>query len=41
VKKLLLLLLLVAGGLAAYRRVQAGRDEADLWKEATDNPDLR
>jgi hypothetical protein len=44
-KKLLLLVLAVIGGLLAYRQVQAGRAEQDLWTEATDPvkpaPDVR
>jgi hypothetical protein len=34
-KKLIFLLLGIAGGLIAYRRMQAARAEEDLWIEAT------
>jgi hypothetical protein len=40
-KKLLALALVAAGGVAAYRKVQADRAEQDLWTEATTGPDLR
>jgi hypothetical protein len=35
-KKLFLVALAAVGGLLAYRQVQAGRAEQDLWTEATD-----
>ena len=34
-KKLLILIALAAGGFAAWRKVQAQRDDLDLWSEAT------
>jgi hypothetical protein len=35
-KKLLLAAAAAIGGLLAYKKVSAGRDEQDLWAEATD-----
>jgi hypothetical protein len=40
-KKLLVLVVTLAGAASAYRRLQADRAEADLWAEATAQPDLR
>lgn len=34
-KKLLILALFVAGGLAAWRKIQSQRADLDLWSEAT------
>ncbi len=39
--KKLLLLALAAVGLVAARRARASRNDADLWQEATRQPDLR
>jgi hypothetical protein len=38
-KKILLLLLVAAGGVIAYRRLQAAQAEEDLWIEATSGTD--
>jgi hypothetical protein len=35
VKKLLILIVVGLGGFAVWRRVQAQRDDLDLWSEAT------
>jgi hypothetical protein len=40
-KRPALLLAVLGAVLAVVRRRKAGRDEADLWKEATSAPDLR
>jgi hypothetical protein len=40
-KRPVLLLAVLGALLAAVRRRQAGRAEADLWNEATRPPDLR
>jgi hypothetical protein len=40
VKKLLILGVLVLGGFAVWRKVQAQRDDLDLWSEATSADDL-
>jgi hypothetical protein len=39
VKKLLLLALIGAGVFAVWRKVQADRNELDLWTEATTDDD--
>lgn len=36
VKKLLLTALAAVGGALAFKKFKAGRDEEDLWAEATD-----
>lgn len=38
-KKLLVLALAVVAGLFIWRKVQADREEQDLWTEATSAPD--
>ena len=39
-KKLLILIVLALGGFAVWRKVQAQRDDLDLWSEATAADDL-
>jgi hypothetical protein len=36
VKKLLLAALAAAGGALAFKKLKAGKEEQDLWAEATD-----
>jgi hypothetical protein len=36
VKKLLLAVLATAGGALAFKKIKAGKEEQDLWAEATD-----
>jgi hypothetical protein len=40
VKKLLILIGVAVGGFAVWRKVQAQRDDLDLWSEATASDDL-
>ena len=38
-KKVLILLVVVLGGFVVWRRVQAQREDLDLWSEATSADD--
>jgi hypothetical protein len=38
-KKLLILVVVVLGGFVVWRKVQAQRDDLDLWSEATASDD--